>query len=105
MRNWDTVVAGMKHLPDNNTLKNIFLREVREAKRMEYDLRVYERSREGSDTRTYQYLVQAVRDILSRDRLKENRERIARMHAGKFSIPTEDPNSQHRSPGPSMQWW
>ena len=101
IRNWDAVVAGMKHLPDNNTLKDIFLREVRKTKKMEYDLRVYERSREGSDTRTYQYSVQAVRDILSRDRLKEHRERIARMHAGKFSVPTEDPNHRNRSPGPS----
>ena len=48
-----------------------------------------------------QYLVQAVRDILSRDRLKENRDRIARMHAGKFSVPAEDQSSRHRSPGPS----
>ena len=101
IRNWDAVIAGMKHLPDNNTLKDIFMREVRKTKRMEYDLKVYERSREGSETRSYQYLVQAVRDILSRDRLKENRDRIARMHAGKFSVPTDDPNQRHRSPGPN----
>ena len=48
IRNWDAVIAGMKHLPDNNTLKDIFLREIRKTKRMDYDLRVYEWSREGS---------------------------------------------------------
>ena len=97
IRNWDAVIAGMKHMPDNNTLKDIFMREIRKTKRMEYDLKVYERSREGS----YQYLVQAVLDILSRDRLKENRDRIARMHSGKFSVPAEDQSSRFRSPGPS----
>ena len=101
IRNWDAVIAGMKHMPDNNTLKGIFMREIRKIKRMEYDLKVYERSREGSETRTYQFLAQAVRDILSRDRLKENRDRIARMHAGKFSVPAEDQSSRFRSPGPS----
>ena len=101
IRNWDAVIAGLKHMPDNNTLKDIFMREIRKIKRMEYDLKVYERSREGSETRTYQFLAQAVRDILSRDRLKENRDRIARMHAGKFSVPAEDQSSRFRSPGPS----
>lgn len=33
---WDAVVAGMKHLPDSNTLKDIFMTEIRKTKRMEY---------------------------------------------------------------------
>jgi len=33
---WDAVVAGMKHLPDSNTLKDIFMTKIRKTKRMEY---------------------------------------------------------------------
>lgn len=49
IRNSDAVMAGMKPLPDSNTLKDIFRREIRKTKRMEYDLRghLVERSSEG----------------------------------------------------------
>eukprot|EP00434_Breviolum_minutum_P046692 symbB.v1.2.042640.t1/scaffold10602.1/size1594/1 len=36
IRNWDAVIAGMKHMPDNNTLKDIFMGEIRKTKRLEY---------------------------------------------------------------------
>ena len=76
LQNWDAVIAGMKRIPDENSLKDLFLRQLRKSRRMSYDLDVYDRSSDGSHHRSYAYLVQAVRDLLARERLKLNRERI-----------------------------
>ena len=108
LQNWDAVIAGMKRIPDENTLKDLFLRQLRKSRRMCYDLDVYDRSSDGSHQRSYTFLVQAVRDLLARERLKLNRERISRSHdvrygtaaSGDFSD-SSNRKSPRRSPGSS----
>ena len=52
---------------------------------MGYDLDVYDRSSDGSHHRSYAYLVQAVRDLLARERLKLNRDRISKSNDMRYS--------------------
>ena len=85
LQNWDAVIAGMKRIPDENTLKDLFLRQLRKSRRMGYDLDVYDRSSDGSHHRSYAYLVQAVRDLLARERLKLNRDRISKSNDMRYS--------------------
>ena len=112
LQNWDAVIAGMKRIPDENTLKDLFLRQLRKSRRMSYDLDVYDRSSDGSHHRSYAYLVQAVRDLLARERLKLNRERISKSNDMRYSTAASGEHSDssirkspspRRSPGSSNQ--
>ena len=85
LQNWDAVIAGMKRIPDENALKDFFLRQLRKSRRMSYDLDVYDRSSDSSHQRSYAFLVQAVRDLLARERLKINRERISKSNDMRYS--------------------
>ena len=103
LQNWDAVIAGMKRIPDENTLKDLFLRQLRKSRRMGYDLDVYDRSSDGSHHRSYAYLVQAVRDLLARERLKLNRDRISKSNDMRYSTAASgehSDNSIRRSPSP-----
>ena len=103
LQNWDAVIAGMKRIPDENTLKDLFLRQLRKSRRMGYDLDVYDRSSDGSHHRSYAYLVQAVRDLLVRERLKLNRDRISKSNDMRYSTAASGEHSDssiRRSPSP-----
>ena len=103
LQNWDAVIAGMKRIPDENTLKDLFLRQLRKSRRMGYDLDVYDRSADGSHHRSYAYLVQAVRDLLARERLKLNRDRISKSNDMRYSTAASGEHSDsslRRSPSP-----
>ena len=103
LQNWDAVIAGMKRIPDENTLKDLFLRQLRKSRRMGYDLDVYDRSSDGSHHRSYAYLVQAVRDLLARERLKLNRDRISKSNDMRYSTAASGEHSDssiRRSPSP-----
>ena len=60
LQNWDAGIAGMKRIPDQNTLKDLFIRQLRKSRRMAFDLDVYDRSPEGSHQRSYGFLAQSV---------------------------------------------
>ena len=101
LQNWDAVIAGKKRIPDENTLKDLFLRQLRKSRRMSYDLDVYDRSSDGSHQRSYTFLVQAVRDLLARERLKLNRERISKSNDMRYKTAASgdlSDSSLHKSP-------
>ena len=103
LQNWDAVIAGMKRIPDENTLKDLFLRQLRKSRRMGYDLDVYDRLSDGSHHRSYAYLVQAVRDLLARERLKLNRDRISKSNDMRYSTAASGEHSDssiRKSPSP-----
>ena len=53
LSNWESVMSGLSHTPDETTLRDIFLRELRQSKRLKYDLEIYDRAKEGSDQHSY----------------------------------------------------
>ena len=53
IHNWDSVVAGMSHVPEENTLRDILLRQLRKSERMKYDLEIHDRAKEGTRNHTW----------------------------------------------------
>ena len=92
IQNWDSVIAGMKIVPERHVLKDIFLRQIRGCHKIKYDLDTYERAKDGSYDKSYEFLVQAVRDVLTRERLQSNRDRVARAHNQKVGAPAPNAN-------------
>ena len=84
---WESVVAGMSHVPDERTLRDILLRQRRRSARMKWDLDLYDRAKEGTSTHSYSFLIQSIRDLLTRERVRRNRDRIAKSHGDKYGAP------------------
>ena len=76
--NWDQVMAGIPKVPETSILETLFFNQVKNSKAIAHDLQEYHRAEEGSDKKTYNFLVTAVRRYLDRERLESNRERVAR---------------------------
>ena len=55
IHNWESVVAGMSHVPDERTLRDILLRQIRRSARMKWDLDLYDRAKEGTSTQEGRY--------------------------------------------------
>ena len=81
------MAAGLNHQPEETTLRDILLRQLRNASKLKFDLEVYDRAKEGSEQHTYEYLVKCVKELLSRDRTRKNRTAIAKAHGAKFGAP------------------
>ena len=102
IHNWESVIAGLNHQPEVTTLREILLRQLRNASKLKFDLEVYDRAKEGSEQHTYEYLVKCVKELLARDRTRKNRTAIAKAHGAKFGAPApSEPNtprgrSQHK---------
>ena len=84
LSNWESVMSGLSHTPDETTLRDIFLRELRQSKRLKYDLEIYDRAKEGSDQHSYAFLKNSIKEMLVRERKRKNRDRIARSHGDKY---------------------
>ena len=87
IHNWESVIAGLNHQPEETTLRDILLRQLRCSGKLKFDLEVYDRAKEGTEKRTYEYLVTCVKDLLARDRTRNNRKAIAKAHGAKFGAP------------------
>ena len=87
IHNWESVVAGISHVPDERTLRDILLRQIRRSARMKWDLDLYDRAKEGTSTHSYSFLIQSIRDLLTRERVRRNRDRIAKSHGDKYGAP------------------
>ena len=74
IHNWDAVIAGMSHVPEEITLRDIFLRELMKSTKMKHDLETYDRAKDGTTQHTYHWLIQSVRDLLNRERTHKNRQ-------------------------------
>ena len=84
LSSWESVMSGLSHMPDETTLRDIFLRELRQSKRLKYDLEIYDRAKERSDQHSYAFLKNSIREMLTRERKRKNRDRIARSHGDKY---------------------
>ena len=84
INNWESVMSGLSHTPDETTLRDILLRELRQSKRLKYDLEIYDRAREGTEQHTYRFLVDSLKELLTRETKRKNRDRIARSHGDKY---------------------
>ena len=98
IHNWDSVIAGMSHMPDETTLRDILLRQIRKSQRLKFDLDKYERAKEGTPEHSYEFLVQSIRDLLARERVRKNRDRIAKSHGDKYGAPAGSDRRARRTP-------
>ena len=101
---WDATIAGMPEPPHENVLRDILLRQIRTSAILRYDIDLFDRAKEGDHHRSYKFLLQSIKDLIDRERLRENRSRIAernRLRPGdrheKNAAPTVDPRRK-RSP-------
>ena len=76
--NWDQVLAGLEKIPDVSVLETLLYNQVKNCRAINHDMNEYHRAADGSATKSYDFLVQAVRRHLDRTRLETNPERIAR---------------------------
>ncbi|CAE7938904.1 Pacrg, partial [Symbiodinium necroappetens] len=87
IHNWESVIAGLNHQPEETTLRDILLRELRNSHKLKFDLEVYDRAKEGEEKHTYGYLVKCVKELLERERTRSNRTAIARAHGARYGAP------------------
>ena len=80
---WDATIAGMENPPDDFVLRDILLRQVRGSSLMKYDIEVFDRAREGTHEKSYKFLHQSMKEMIDRERLRENRNRIVQRQTGK----------------------
>ena len=101
LHNWESVIAGMSHVPEEMVLRDILLRQIRKSSRMKYDLEIYDRAKEGSASHSYAFLLKSIRDLLTRERMRKNRDRIAKSHGDKFGAPVVEGGRPTRPPSRS----
>ena len=76
--NWDQVIAGIPKVPEVSVLETLFFNQVKSSKAISHDLQEYHRAEDGTDKKSYEFLMTAVRRYLDHERLESNRERVAR---------------------------
>ena len=76
MRKWDTVLRGIKKLPEESFLEPIFHRQIKKVPVLQRGLSMYERALDGTPERTYRFLYDAAFRYIDRKRTDKNRERI-----------------------------
>ena len=54
---------------------------------MKWDLDLYDRAKERTSTHSYNFLIQSIRDLLTRERVRRNRDRIAKSYGDKYGAP------------------
>ena len=100
LSNWDSVTAGVTDLPEATVLETLFYQQVKNHRAIAHDIEEYHRAEEGSSKRCYQFLYDAVRRHLMRERLEDNRGRIAASVGG---AKTSAPAAVHPQ-GFCVQW-
>ena len=76
LNRWDATIAGMETPPDDLVLRDILLRQIRKCHLMKYDIEAFDRAPEKSEQKSYAFLLRNIRDLLDRERLRSNRNRI-----------------------------
>ena len=98
INNWESVMSGLSHTPDETTLRDILLSELRPSKRLKYDLEIYDRAREGTEQHIYRFLMDSLKELLTRERKRKNRDRIARSHGDKYGAAASTSPGRTSSP-------
>ena len=76
LNRWDATIAGMETPPDDLVLRDILLRQIRKCHLMKYDIEALDRESEKSEQKPYAFLLQNIRDLLDRERLRSKRNRM-----------------------------
>ena len=76
LNRWDATIAGMETPPDDLVLRDILLRQIRKCQLTKYDIEAFDRAPEKSEQKSYAFLLRNIRDLLDRERLRSNRNRI-----------------------------
>ena len=63
--------------PDDAVLRDILLRQIRPSQLLKYDIEMFDRAHEKSHEKSYSFLHQSMKNLIDRERLRENRNRIA----------------------------
>ena len=74
---WDATLAGMATTPEDAVLRDILLRQIRPSQLLKYDIEVFDRASEKAYEESYSFLHQSMKNLIDRERLRENRNRIA----------------------------
>ena len=72
---WDATLAGMAVTPDDAVLRDILLRQIRPSQLLKYDIEMFDRAHEKSHEKSYSFLHQSMKNLIDRERLRENRNR------------------------------
>ena len=65
IHNWESVIAGLNHQPEETTLRDILLRELRNSSKLKFDLEVYDRAKEGEEKKPMATLSGVLRSYLN----------------------------------------
>ena len=71
------MIAGITKTLDDFVLETLFYQQVKSCRSISHDLQEYHRAEEGTPKKSYDFLVNAVRRYLERQRLEYNRDRLA----------------------------
>ena len=74
INNWDHVIAGMSTDPGENTLEQLFLKQMRNSSAMKVEIEHYDRMGKGHPDHSFDFLYKAVARIIERRRKAKNRE-------------------------------
>ena len=81
IRNWDTVLSGIKKTPSDDVLESLFHRQVKKNKALAHDVAIYERAVDGTPEKTFEFLYKAANRHINAKRLEKNRDRMAKQAA------------------------
>ena len=76
VQNWEAVLAGMKKVPEEEILENLFREQLRPYPQLSHDFALYDRSEPGKPERTYMFLMQSAKRWIQRQREDRNRKSI-----------------------------
>ena len=104
--NWDQVLAGITNVPDENVLETLFYNQVKNSRAIAHDMNEYHRAEEGTEKRSYEFLVSAIRRHLDRERLEANRDRVAKNLSGsaRASAPAAEAKTGFIPKGYCVAW-
>ena len=82
INNWDHVNAGMSTDPGENTLEQLFLKQMRQSSAMKVEMEHYDRMGKGHPDHSFDFLYKAVARIIERRRKAKNRDDVVRQLGG-----------------------
>jgi len=97
MNSWDSVLAGMRVTPAEELLEVLFLAQLRHSQVLKEEIAHYDRSKKGSESRTYAFLLESVRRYLERQRLLRNRTAVSKgLGADGMALPAPSDKKQKK---------
>ena len=90
IHNWESVIAGVSHVPAELTLRSFLLRQIRGYQWLKCDLETYDRATEGTETHSYQFLLSSIKYLLTRERVRKNRDKMVKAHGAKYGAPAPE---------------